>query len=70
MGRIKYSLCFKKKQAKKLNFAPKIALRVECSDPAQNPYFPADFLSAASGVVSFPATVLRLQRLWDGAGEC
>ena len=37
---------FKKKQAKKLIFAPKIALRVECSDPARNPYFPADFLSA------------------------
>jgi hypothetical protein len=36
---------FKKKQAKKTIFAPKIALRVECSDPARNPYFPADFLS-------------------------
>jgi hypothetical protein len=35
---------FKKKQAKKLIFAP--ALRVERSDPARNPYFPADFLSA------------------------
>ncbi len=46
MGRIKCSLCFKKKQAKKTIFAPKIALRVECSDPARNPYFPADFLSA------------------------
>jgi hypothetical protein len=32
MGRIKCSLCFKKKQAKKLIFAPKIALRVELSD--------------------------------------
>ncbi len=37
---------FLKKQAKKTIFAPKIALRVECSDPARNPYFPADFLSA------------------------
>ena len=37
---------FKKKLAKKTIFAPKIALRVECSDPARNPYFPADFLSA------------------------
>ena len=46
MGKIKYNLCLKKKQAKKLIFAPKIALRVECSDPARNPYFPADFLSA------------------------
>ncbi len=37
---------FKKKQAKKSIFAPKIAPRVECSDPARNSYFPADFLSA------------------------
>jgi hypothetical protein len=46
MGKIECSLCFKKKQAKKSTFAPKIALRVEGSDPARNPYFPADFLSA------------------------
>ena len=46
MGKIKFSLCLKKKQAKKSNFAPKIAPRVERSDPAQNSYFPADFLSA------------------------
>ncbi len=37
---------FKKKQAKKLIFAPKIALRVELSDLALNSFFPADFLSA------------------------
>ncbi len=37
---------FKKKQAKKLIFDPKIALRVELSDPARNSFFPADFLSA------------------------
>ncbi len=37
---------FKKKQAKKSIFAPKIALRVELSDPALNSFFPADFLSA------------------------
>jgi hypothetical protein len=37
---------FKKKQAKKLIFDPKIALRTEGSDPARNSYFPADFLSA------------------------
>ncbi len=36
----------KKKQAKKSIFAPKIAPRVERSDPARNSYFPADFLSA------------------------
>jgi hypothetical protein len=46
MGRIKCSLCLKKKQAKKLIFAPKIALRVELSDPARNSFFSADFLSA------------------------
>ena len=45
MGRIKYSLCLKKKQAKKLIFAPKIALRVELSDPARNHQFCADFLN-------------------------
>jgi hypothetical protein len=46
MGRIKCSLCFKKKQAKKLIFAPKIALRVELSDPARNHQFRADFFNA------------------------
>ena len=46
MGRIKCSLCLKKKQAKKSIIAPKIAPRVERSDPARNSYFPADFLSA------------------------
>jgi hypothetical protein len=37
---------FKKKQAKKLIFDPKIALRTERSHPARNSFFPADFLSA------------------------
>ena len=46
MGKIKCSLCLKKKQAKKLIFAPKIALRVELSDPAQNHQFRADFFNA------------------------
>ncbi len=46
MGKIKFSLCFKKKQAKKSIFVPKITPRVERSDPARNYYFPADFLSA------------------------
>ncbi len=45
MGKIKCSLCLKK-PAKKSIFVPKIALRVERSDPARNPYFPANFLSA------------------------
>ena len=46
MGKIKCILCLKKKQAKKLIFDPKIALRTERSDPALNSYFSADFLSA------------------------
>jgi hypothetical protein len=37
---------FKKKHAKKLIFAPSIALRVQRSDVARNPYFAADFLNA------------------------
>jgi len=58
MGRIKCSLCLKKKQAKKLIFAPKIALRVELSDPARNSFFSADFLSAR---------LQRSQLLWNFA---
>jgi hypothetical protein len=46
MGKIKYRLCLKKKQAKKLIFDPKIVLRTDRSDPALNSYFSADFLSA------------------------
>jgi hypothetical protein len=46
MSRIKCRLCFKKKQAIKSIFAPKIALRVELSDPARNSFLPSDFLSA------------------------
>ncbi len=49
---------FKKKQAKKLIFAPKIALRVELSDPARNSFFSADFLSAR---------LHRSQLLWNFA---
>jgi hypothetical protein len=37
---------FKKKNRNKSIFAPEIDLRVEFSDLARNPYFPADFLSA------------------------
>ncbi len=36
---------FLKKQVKKLIFAPKIALRVERADPAQNHKFRIDFLN-------------------------
>jgi hypothetical protein len=46
MGKIKYRLCLKKKQAKKSILAPKIALRVELLDPARNSFFLAEFLSA------------------------
>ena len=46
LGKIKCCLCFKKKQAKKLIFDPKIALRVELSDPARNHQFRVDFLNA------------------------
>jgi hypothetical protein len=58
MGKIKCSLCLKKKQAKKLIFAPKIALRVELSDPARNSFYFADFLSAR---------LQRSQLLWNFA---
>jgi hypothetical protein len=56
---------FKKKQAKKLIFAPKIALRVECSDPARNPYFPADFLSARFRCSQLPRNCVNI----TGPGE-
>ncbi len=69
MGRIKCSLCFKKKQAKKSIFAPKIALRVERSDPARNSYFPPTFWVPAYSVVSFAGTVQRLKVFIGGGGE-
>jgi hypothetical protein len=50
---------FKTKQAKKLIFASEIDLRVERSDPAQNIYVPADFLSAR----------LRCSRLLHNCGK-
>ncbi len=70
MGKIKFSLCLKKKKAKKSIFAPKIASRVERSDPARNSYFPADFLSARlqCTVVSFSTTEEILNR-YMGEGE-
>ncbi len=46
MGKIKCSLCLTKKQAKKLIFDPKIALRTECFDPAEKSYFTAHFSNA------------------------
>ncbi len=47
MGKIKCSLCLKKNQANMLIFAPKIALRVECSDPA----------CSATATTSYPASL-------------
>ncbi len=61
-----------KKQAKKLIFAPKIALRVELSDPAQNSFFFADFLSARlqrSQELWNSGTLQRLKRFIAGRGE-
>ncbi len=46
MGKIKCSLCLKKKRVKKLIFAPEIAVRVERSNTDQNPNFRADFFNA------------------------
>jgi hypothetical protein len=54
---------FKEKHAKKLIFAPKITLRTECSDTAQNPNFRANFLNARlQCIVSFSATEEILNR--------
>ncbi len=70
MGKIKFSLCLEKKQAKKLIFAPKIALRVECSDPARNPYFPANFLSARFGCSQLPRSCVKITTVyWRARGE-
>jgi hypothetical protein len=51
-----------------LIFAPKIALRVECSDPARNHQLCADFLNVRYSVVSFSATVEILNRYIGEAG--
>jgi hypothetical protein len=69
MGRIKRSLCFFKKQSKKLIFDPKITLRTKRSDTAQNPNFRAYLLNAAHSVVSFSATVERLKQFIRWRGE-
>jgi hypothetical protein len=51
---------FKKKQAKKLIFAPKTALRVKRSDPARNSFFPADFLSARFRCSQLPRNCVKI----------
>ncbi len=68
MGKIKCSLCLKKKkQAKKLIFAPKIALRVERSDPARNSFFPADFLSARFRCSQLPRNCVKITAVYRRA---
>ncbi len=53
---------FKKKQAKKLIFAPKIALRTVCSETAQVQIFAPTFWMPANSVVRFSATEEILNR--------
>ena len=60
---------FKKKQAKKLNFAPKIALRVERSDPARKSFFPADFLSARFRCCQLPRNCVKIIAVRRARGE-
>ena len=70
MGKIKFSLCLKKEQAKKSIFAPKIAPRVERSDPARNSYFPADFLRARLQCSQFLHNWGNIEPLYGrGGGE-
>ncbi len=57
-----------KKQAKKLIFDPKIALRTECFDPAGYSYFTAHFQMLASSVVGLCATVEILNHYMGEAG--
>jgi hypothetical protein len=58
---------FKKKQAKKLIFPPKIALRVERSDPARNSFFPADFLSARFRCIQLPRNCVKITAVYRRA---
>ncbi len=67
MGKIKCSLCFKKKQAKKLIFAPKIAHRVERSDMARNSFFPADFLRAHFRCSQLPRNCVKITAVYRRA---
>ncbi len=63
---------FKKKQAEKLIFDPKIALRVELSDLARNSFFPADFLDARLQCSQFLwncAKIKAVYRFIAGRGE-
>jgi hypothetical protein len=55
---------FKKKQAKKSIFAPKIDLRVKRSDPARNSFFPADFLSARFRDSQLPRNCVKITAVY------
>ena len=63
-----YFMFIKKKQAKKLIFDPKIALRTERFDPAGNSYLPPSFQMLASSVVGLCTTVEILNRYMGEAG--
>ena len=58
---------FKKKQAEKSIFDPKIAFRTERFDPARNLIFPPTFQMPASSVVGLCATVEILRERPGGA---
>ena len=66
MGKIKCSLCFKKKQAKKLIFDPKIALIVLIRPEIL--ILPPTFQMLALSVVGLCATVEILNRHMGEAG--
>jgi hypothetical protein len=60
----------KNKQAKKLIFAPKIALKVERSDPARNHKFCADFLNARLQCGQLLRNCVNIKPLYGiGGGE-
>ncbi len=69
MGRIKFILCFKKKQAKNSIFVPEIARKVELSDPARNSYFPADFWVPAYSVLRNWGNIEPLYGRGGGSAE-
>ncbi len=68
MGKIKCSLCFKKKQAKKLTFDPKIALEPTILIRPEIINFAPTFWMSAYSVVSFSATLEILNHYIGEAG--
>jgi hypothetical protein len=67
MGRIKFSLCLKKKQAKKSIFDPKIAFRTERLIRPEILILLPTFQMPASSVVGICATVEILRERPGGA---